>query len=116
MKGRADNAEQIQLAAVTQAVDQAVAERRILAGAARPLYQAGQSAGVRMLQHAQHHAPQQKPSEVINLGKQSAPGAGEAPKTLHQAQRGSQAERLNSARITAPNICACSRGVRHRPP
>lgn len=77
MKGRADNAEQIQLAAVTQAVDQAVAERRILAEQRDHFIKLGKSAGVQMLRDTlSTMRPQQKPDEVINLGKQSAPGAG----------------------------------------
>ena len=77
MKGRADNAEQIQLAAVTQAVDQAVAERLILAEQRDHFIKLGKSAGVQMRRDTLSTMhPQQKPGEVINLGKQSAPGAG----------------------------------------
>ncbi len=53
--------------------------------------------------------PQQKPGEVINLGKQSAPGAGEAPKTYTKLSEVPEAERLELRKITAPNICACSK-------
>lgn len=82
MKGRADNAETIELAAVTQAVDQAVAERRILAEQRDHYIKLGKAAGVQMLRETLNTMhPQQKPTETINLGKQSAPGAGEAPKT-----------------------------------
>ena len=37
---------------------------------------------------------QKKPNEVINLGKQSAPGAGEAPKTYTKLSEVPEAERL----------------------
>lgn len=95
MKGRADNAEQIQLAAVTQAVDQAVAERRILAEQRDHFIKLGKSAGVQMLRDTLSTMhPQQKPGEVINLGKQSAPGAGEAPKTYTKLSEVPEAERL----------------------
>ncbi len=95
MKGRADNAEQIQLAAVTQAVDQAVAERRILAEQRDHFIKLGKSAGVQMLRDTlSTMRPQQKPGEVINLGKQSAPGAGEAPKTYTKLSEVPEAERL----------------------
>ena len=95
MKGRADNAEQIQLAAVTQAVDLAVAERRILAEQRDHFIKLGKSAGVQMLRDTLSTMhPQQKPGEVINLGKQSAPGAGEAPKTYTKLSEVSEAERL----------------------
>lgn len=95
MKGRADNAEQIQLAAVTQAVDQAVAERRILAEQRDHFIKLGKSAGVEMLSEtlATMH-PQKKPTETINLGKQSAPGAGAAPKTYAKLSEVPEGERL----------------------
>ena len=95
MKGRADNAETIELAAVTQAVDQAVAERRILADQRDHYIKLGKAAGVQMLRDTlgtMH--PQQKPGEVINLGKQSAPGAGEATKTYTKLGEVPEAERL----------------------
>lgn len=95
MKGRADNAEQIQLAAVTQAVDQAVAERRILAEQRDHFIKLGKSAGVQMLRDTlSTMRPQKKPTETINLGKQSAPGAGEAPKTYTKLSEVPEAERL----------------------
>ena len=95
MKQRADNAEQIQLAAVTQAVDQAVAERRILAEQREHFIKLGKSAGVEMLSEtlATMH-PQKKPTETINLGKQSAPGAGAAPKTYAKLSEVPEGERL----------------------
>lgn len=94
MKGRADNAETIELAAVTQAVDQAVAERRILAEQRDHYIKLGKAAGVQMLRDTLNTLhPQQKPGEVINLGKQSAPGAGEAPKTYAKLSEVPEAER-----------------------
>lgn len=95
MKQRADNAEQIELAAVTQAVDQAVAERRILAEQREHFIKLGKSAGVEMLSEtlATMH-PQKKPTETINLGKQSAPGAGAAPKTYAKLSEVPEGERL----------------------
>lgn len=95
MKGRADNAETIELAAVTQAVDQAVAERRILAEQRDHFIKLGKSAGVQMLRDTLSTMhPQQKPGEVISLGKQSAPGAVEAPKTYIKLSEVPEAERL----------------------
>lgn len=95
MKGRADSAATIELAAVTQAVDQAVAERRILAEQRDHYIKLGKAAGVQMLRDTLSTMhPQQKPGEVINLGKQSAPGAGEAPKTYTKLSEVPEAERL----------------------
>lgn len=95
MKGRADSAETIQLAAVTQAVDQAVAERRILAEQRDHYIKLGKAAGIEMLRDTLDTMhPQQKPTETINLGKQSAPGAGEAPKSYAKLSDVPEAERL----------------------
>lgn len=95
MKGRADSAETIQLAAVTQAVDQAVAERRILAEQRDHYIKLGKAAGIEMLRDTLGTLhPQQKPTETINLGKQSAPGAGEAPKSYAKLGDVPEAERL----------------------
>ncbi len=95
MKGRADSAETIQLAAVTQAVDQAVAERRILAEQRDHYIKLGKAAGIEMLRDTLGTLhPQQKPTETINLGKQSAPGAGEAPRTYAKLGEVPEAERL----------------------
>ena len=55
----------------------------------------GKAAGVQMLRDTlSTMPPQQKPGEVINLGKQSAPGAGEAPKTYTKLSEVPEAERL----------------------
>lgn len=95
MKERADSAATIELAAVTQTVDQAVTERRILAEQRDHYIKLGKAAGVQMLRDTlSTMPPQQKPGEVINLGKQSAPGAGEAPKTYTKLSEVPEAERL----------------------
>lgn len=95
MKGRADSAETIQLAAVTQAVDQAVVERRILAEQRDHYIKLGKAAGIEMLRDTLTTLhPQQKPTETINLGKQSAPGSGEAPRTYAKLGEVPEAERL----------------------
>lgn len=93
MKDRADKAATIELAAVTQAVDQAVAERRILADRREHFIKLGKSAGMEMLRETLSTMhPQQKPNEVINLGKQSAAGA--ASKTYAKLSEVPEAERL----------------------
>lgn len=77
MKSRADNAETIELAAVTHAVDQAIAERRILGGQRENYIKMGKAAGLSLLTETlQSMPPFKKPTEIINLGKQSVPGAG----------------------------------------
>lgn len=94
MKQRADNAETIELAAVEQAVDQAVAERRILAEQRDHFIKLGKNAGVQMLRDTLSTMhPQQKPSEVIKLGKQSAPGAGTETNTYTKLSEVPEAER-----------------------
>lgn len=81
LKLKADQAETIQLAAVTTAVDNAIAEKRILAENRDHFIALGKSAGLENLTATlKLMAPQQKPTEVINLGKESAPGAGAQPK------------------------------------
>lgn len=103
MKERSDNAEQIQLAAVTQAVDQAVAERRILAEQREHFIKLGKSAGLQMLSEtlATMH-PQKKPTETINLGKQSAAGAAEPPKTYAKLSEVPESERLELRKNNKP--------------
>lgn len=79
LKERADQAETIQLAAVTSAVDAAIAERRILAENRDHFITLGKSAGLQNLTDTlKLMAPQQKPTEVINLKREGAPG-GAAP-------------------------------------
>ena len=82
MKQRADNAATMELAAVTQTVDQAVSEKRIMADQRDHFIKLGKRAGLQMLSETlATMQPQQKPTEVINLGKESAPGASAAPQT-----------------------------------
>lgn len=82
MKAKADSVETLQLAAVTQCVDQAIADKKIL-GAQRDHYiKLGKSAGIELLADTFKSMPvQRKPSDVLNLSKQSAPGAGSVPRT-----------------------------------
>lgn len=81
LKLKADQAETIQLAAVTTAVDNAIAEKRILAENRDHFIALGKSAGLENLTATlKLMQPQQKPTEVITLGKESAPGAGAQPK------------------------------------
>ncbi len=81
MKMRADKVEALQLAAVTQCVDQAIAERKILAAQRDHYIQLGKAAGADMLADTFRTMPvQTKPTEVLRLSKESAPGSGEAPK------------------------------------
>lgn len=95
MKGRADAAATIELAAVTQAVDLAVAERRILADQREHYIKLGKAAGVEMLRDTLNTMhPQQKPGEVIKLGKESAPGSGSAPKSYGKLSEVPETERL----------------------
>ncbi len=95
MKQRADNAEAIQLAAVTQAVDHAVSERRILAGQREHYIKLGKAAGLQMLgETLMAMLPQKKPTEVINLGKQSASGSSEIPKTYAKLSEVPEGERM----------------------
>lgn len=81
LKTRADQVETIQLAAVTAAVDNAIAERRIMAENRDHFIALGKNAGLDNLTATLKLMPvQQKPTEVINLSKTSGPGAGAAPK------------------------------------
>ena len=81
LKTRADQVETIQLAAVTAAVDNAIAERRIMAENRDHFIALGKNAGLDNLTATLKLMPvQQKPTEVISLSKTSAPGAGAAPK------------------------------------
>lgn len=81
LKEQAGQAAKIQLAAVTSAVDRAIEERRILAEQRDHYINLGKTAGIDMLTDTlKLMAPQKKPTETLNLGKESAPGAGAAPK------------------------------------
>ena len=82
MKTRADSAETLQLAAVTQCVDQAIADRKILAAQRDHYIKLGKTAGIEMLADTFKTMPvQQKPTDTLNLSHQSAPGAGTQTKT-----------------------------------
>lgn len=81
LKMKADQAETIQLAAVTSAVETAIAEKRILAENRDHFIALGKSAGLDNLTATLKLMPvQQKPTEVITLGKDSASGSGTQPK------------------------------------
>ena len=103
MKQRADGAEALQLSAVTQAVDRAVAERKILADQRDHFINLGKTAGLDMLTAtlaAMH--PQQKPNETIKLSKDSAAGAGKAPKSYTKLSEVPEAERLELRKSNKP--------------
>lgn len=69
MKAKADSSDSMTLAAVTQAVDRAVAERRILADQREHFINLGKSAGLAMLTDTlKAMAPQQKPTDQLHLG------------------------------------------------
>lgn len=79
MKERADRAEAIQLSAITTAVDGAVAEKRIMADQRDHFINLGKAAGLEQLTATLKLMPvMQKPTDAIQLGRQSAPGAGAA--------------------------------------
>lgn len=81
LKIKADQVETIQLAAVTAAVDTAISEKRIVAENRDHFIALGKSVGLENLTATLKLMPsQRKPTEVIKLGKESAPGAGAQPK------------------------------------
>lgn len=83
MKTKADSADTMQLAAVERTVDQAIADRKIVAEQRDHFIKLGKSAGVQMLADTFKAMPtQQKPNDVVELGKESAPGSGK-PAQLH---------------------------------
>ncbi len=87
MKTKADSAETLQLAAVTKAVDQAIAERKIVAAQREHFISLGKAAGADMLADTfKAMVPQAKPTDTIELGKQSSPtpGAGGAGKSYNK--------------------------------
>lgn len=97
MKTKADSADSLQLAAVTQTVDQAIADRKIVAEQRDHFIKLGKSAGVAMLADTFKAMPQQmKPTDTIQLSKETAPtpGAGAAPKTYTKLSEVPQSERL----------------------
>ena len=81
MKTKADSAETLQLAAVSRCVDQAIADRKILAAQRDHYIKLGKAAGAEMLADTFKSMPsQQRPTDTLNLSQQSAPGAGSQPK------------------------------------
>lgn len=95
LKLKADQADTIQLAAVTSAVETAIAEKRIMAENRDHFIALGKSAGLENLTATLKLMPvQQKPTEVINLKKESAPGAGAQPKEYAKLGEVPEAERL----------------------
>lgn len=95
LKLKADQAETIQLAAVTSAVDAAIAERRIVAENRDHFIALGKSAGLENLAATLKLMPvQQKPNQVITLGKESAPGGGAQPKEYTKLSEVPSAELL----------------------
>ena len=95
MKTKADSAETLQLAAVTQCVDQAIADKKILAAQRDHYIKLGKTAGVEMLADTFKTMPaQQKPTDTLNLSHQTAPGAGSQTKTYAKLSEVPQSERL----------------------
>ena len=95
MKTKADSAETLQLAAVTQCVDQAITERKILAAQRDHYITLGKAAGVEMLADTFKTMPaQRKPTDILNLSQQSAPGAGSQPKIYTKLSDVPQSELL----------------------
>ena len=95
MKTRADSAETLQLAAVTQCVDQAIADKKILSAQRDHYIELGKAAGAQMLADTFKTMPaQQKPTDTLNLSHQSAPGAGGQPKTYAKLSEVPQSELL----------------------
>ncbi len=96
MKGRADNAEQIQLAAVTQAVDQAVAERRILAEQRDHFIKLGKSAGVQMLRDTRSApcTPSRSPARLSTWASSQHPAPAKRPRPTPSSSEVPEAERL----------------------
>lgn len=95
MKTKADSAETLQLAAVTQCVDQAIADKKILAAQRDHYIQLGKAAGAEMLAETFKTMPaQQKPTDTLNLSHQSAPGAGGQTKTYKKLSEVPESETL----------------------
>ena len=93
MKTKADSAETLQLAAVTRCVDQAIADKKILAAQRDHYIKLGKAAGAEMLADTFKAMPgQQKPTDTLNLSKQSAPGAAERPKKYTKLSEVPQSE------------------------
>lgn len=79
MKTKADSAEALRLAAVTRCVDQAIVEHRIVAGQRDHFINLGKAAGAEMLADTfKSMPPQQKPTDLLHLSRESAPGTSAA--------------------------------------
>lgn len=84
MKTKADSADTLQLAAVTKEVDQAIADRKIVAEQREHFINLGKAAGASMLADTfKSMTPQQKPTDTINLSNatNAVPAGGAAPKS-----------------------------------
>lgn len=95
MKTKADNAETLQLAAVTQCVDQAIADKKILAAQRDHYIKLGKSAGAEMLAETFKTMPaQQKPTDTLNLSHQSAVGVRQTEKSYKKLSEVPESEIL----------------------
>ena len=95
MKTKADSAETLQLAAVTRCVDQAIADKKILASQRDHYIKLGKAAGAEMLADTfKTMPPQQKPTDILNLSQHSAPGTGSQPKAYKKLSEVPQSELL----------------------
>lgn len=75
MKAKADTAEQVRLSAITSAVDSAISAKRITADQKNHFVNLGKTAGLEALNTTlELMRPAQKPSDVIDSGKESASG------------------------------------------
>lgn len=87
MKGKADGADALALSAVTHAVDQAVADKKILAAQRDHYINLGKTAGLQMLTDTLNlMQPQHKPTDEINLSKGSAATPGGSPEKKDYAK------------------------------
>lgn len=99
MKETACEVETMKLAAVAQTVDQAVSERRINADQRDHFIELGKKVGVDMLKTTFAGInPQKKPTDVINLSKQSAPSAEKEEKKAERLGEMSADERIELRR------------------
>lgn len=95
LKAKADSVESLQLAAMTQCVDQAIADRKILADQRDLFIKLGKAAGLEILAETLKTMPvQRKPTDVLNLSRQSAPGAGQATASYEKLGQVPADERL----------------------
>lgn len=77
MKTKADSVETLELAAVTKEVDQAIADRKIVAAQRDHFINLGKAAGIAMLTDTfKSIPPQYKPTDIIDLSKNSIPSPG----------------------------------------